>query len=94
MTNACEGDAIDIDTEAIDEVVLALLHLNLCDRNRAWKSFDWPTLNRLHAKGLIHDPVNRAKSVGLTEEGLLESGRLFAKYFGRQADRRSGDPRR
>ena len=74
---------MDIDIEAIDEVVLALLYLNLCDRNRAWKSFDWPTLNRLHAKGLIHDPVNRAKSVGLTEEGLRESERLFTKYFAR-----------
>jgi hypothetical protein len=30
---------MDIDTEAVDEVVLALLYLNLCDQNRAWKSF-------------------------------------------------------
>lgn len=29
---------MDIDTEAIDEVVLALLHLNLCDRNRHGKA--------------------------------------------------------
>lgn len=31
---------MDIDSEAIDEVVIALLHPNLCDRDRAWKSFD------------------------------------------------------
>ncbi|TAM16890.1 MAG: hypothetical protein EPN65_12725 [Pandoraea sp.] len=77
---------MDIDTEAIDKVVLALLHLNLCDRNRAWKSFDWPTLNRLHAKSFIHDPVNRAKSVGLTDEGLREAERLFTQYFARRTD--------
>jgi hypothetical protein len=85
---------MDIDTEAIDEVVLALLHLNLCDRNRAWKSFDWATLNRLHAKGFILDPVNRAKSVGLTEEGLHEADKLFTKYFARQADRLPNGHRR
>ncbi|MBB5499615.1 DUF6429 family protein [Paraburkholderia sp. MM5384-R2] len=76
---------MDIDTAAIDEVVLALLHLNLCDGNRAWKSFDWSALNRLHAKGFIRDPVSRAKSVGLTDEGLREAGRLFTKYFVRPA---------
>ncbi|SIT44944.1 conserved hypothetical protein [Paraburkholderia ribeironis] len=77
---------MNIDTEAIDEVVLALLHLNLCERNRAWKGFDWPTMNRLHEKGFIHDPVSRARSVGLTNEGLREAERLFTKYFVRAAD--------
>jgi Domain of unknown function (DUF6429) len=76
---------MDIDTGAIDEVVLALLYLNLCDRNRAWKGFDWPTMNRLYEKGFIHDPVSRAKSVGLTDEGLREAERLFTQYFVRPA---------
>lgn len=75
---------MDIDNEAIDEVVLALLHLNLCDQNRAWKGLDWPALKRLHIKGFIHDPVSRAKSVGLTEEGLHKAERLFTKYFVRR----------
>lgn len=75
---------MEIDTEAIDEVVLALLHLNLCDRDRAWKSFDWATMNRLREKGFVRDPVNQAKSVGLTEEGLREAERLFTKYFVRR----------
>ncbi|WP_250485286.1 DUF6429 family protein [Caballeronia sp. GaOx3] len=74
---------MDINLGAIDEVVLALLHLNLCDGNRAWKSFDWSALSRLHEKGFIRDPVNRSKSVGLTDEGSREAERLFAKYFGR-----------
>nr|WP_315594904.1 DUF6429 family protein [uncultured Cupriavidus sp.] len=72
---------MDINTDAIDEVVLALLYLNLCGENRAWRSFDWDALNRLHERGLIGDPVNRAKSVWLTEEGLGEAERLFTKYF-------------
>ncbi len=76
---------MDINNQAIDEVVLALLHLNLCDVNRSWKSLDWSALNRLHAKGFIDDPVNRAKSVWLTEEGLREAERLFMKYFVKEA---------
>lgn len=70
-----------IDTAAIDEAVLTLFYLTLHDHNRAWKSFDWDTLQRLHERGLIDDPVNKAKSVVLTEEGLSESERLFEKYF-------------
>jgi hypothetical protein len=30
-------------------------------------------MNRLHEKGLIEDPVNKAKSVVLTGKGLTES---------------------
>ena len=43
------------DTEKIDEAILALLYLTLHDENRAWKSFDWDAMNRLHDKGLIFD---------------------------------------
>lgn len=82
---------MDIDTGAVDEVVLALLYLNLCDQNRAWKSFDWEAMNRLHEKGLIHNPVSRAKSVVLTEVGLHEAERLFRQYFVRSHDRKLDD---
>jgi Domain of unknown function (DUF6429) len=71
---------MEIDTEKIDETVLALLYLTLHDGTRAWKSFDWDTLNRLHAKGLISDPVDKAKSVVLTDEGLRESERGFKLF--------------
>lgn len=73
--------SMKINTDAIDEAVLALLCLTLHDGNRAWKDFDWDTLNWLHERGLIDDPVNKAKSVVLTEEGLREPERLFEKYF-------------
>lgn len=70
-----------INTDTIDEVILALLFLTLHDHNRAWKSFDWDALNRLHERGLISDPINKTKSVVLTDEGLHESERLFKQYF-------------
>jgi hypothetical protein len=75
---------MDIDTKKIDDTVLALLHLTLHDGARAWKGFDWDTLNRLHQKGLISDPVGKAKSVVLTEKGLLESEQLFKKLFAKR----------
>ena len=58
------------DNDRIDEAVLALLYLTLHDGARAWKSFDWDAMNRLHEKGYISDPIGKAKSVVLTEEGL------------------------
>ena len=77
---------MELDTERIDQTVLALLYLTLHDENRAWKSFDWDVMNRLHEKGYISDPVRKAKSVAFSEEGLRESERLFRKLFakGRQ----------
>ena len=72
---------VSINTDAIDEAVLVLFSLTLHDHNRAWKSFDWDTLHRLHERGLIDDPANKAKSVVLTDEGLRQSKRLFEKYF-------------
>jgi len=75
---------MEIDTEKIDETVLALLYLTLHDGTRAWKGFDWDTLNRLHAKGSISDPVSKSKSVVLTGEGLLASERLFNGLFARR----------
>jgi hypothetical protein len=72
---------VEIDTDKIDEAVLALLYLTLHDGFRAWKGFDWDAMDRLHRKGLIHDPVGKVKSVVLTDEGLAESERLFTKLF-------------
>jgi len=57
-------------TDRIDDCVLALLLLGRHDGQRVWKSFDWAAMERLHEKGLISDPVGRAKSVVLTDEGL------------------------
>ena len=74
---------MEIDRDEIDDAVLALLWLTLHDERRAWKGFDWEALERLHARGLISDPVNKAKSVILTDEGLRQSEELFRALFTR-----------
>jgi Domain of unknown function (DUF6429) len=40
-------------------------------------------MNRLHEKGMISNPVSKAKSVVFTEEGEREAERLFHEMFGR-----------
>jgi hypothetical protein len=40
-------------------------------------------IGHLNAKGLIADPVGRAKSVVLTDEGLRRSEALFRTLFTR-----------
>jgi len=74
---------MEIDEDRIDEAVLALLWLTLHGGDRAWKGHDWDALGRLHAKGMILDPVGKAKSVVLTDEGLREAERLFVALFSR-----------
>jgi uncharacterized protein DUF6429 len=76
---------VNIDTDRIDDAVLALLYLSLHDGVRAWKGHDWDALDRLYRKGMIDNPVGKAKSVVLTDEGLSESQRLFRKLFERPA---------
>ena len=79
-----------IDTDLIDEAVLALMFLTLHGDKwavRAWKGFDWDALGRLYDKDLIFDPVGKAKSVVLTEEGLKRCKEAFYRLF----SRKSGD---
>ena len=71
-----------LNTDRIDQAVLALLYLGLHESSRAWKSFDWDVMARLHQQGFISDPVGKAKSVAFTEEGLRESERLLHTLFG------------
>lgn len=74
---------LKLNENKIDEAVLALLQLGPHEHFRAWKTFDWDVMNRLHEKGYICDPVNKAKSVVLTDEGLVESERLLGQLFGK-----------
>jgi hypothetical protein len=75
---------MDIDTDRVDAAVLALLLLGRHDGARVWKTFDWDVMNRLHEKGMISNPVGKAKSVVLTEEGEREAERLFHEMFARR----------
>jgi hypothetical protein len=76
---------MELDQDKIDDVVLALLYLGLHDGARAWKSFDWDAMDRLHAKGYISNPQSKAKSVVFTEDGLERAERLLEALFGTHA---------
>lgn len=74
------------DEDRIDEATMALLHLVMFKDGpnvRAWKSFDWETMDRLFEKGWICDPKSKAKSVFVTEEGAAKAKALFEKFFAR-----------
>jgi len=78
---------MDYDNDKIDDYTLALLYLVTWERHkgsgaRAWKSFDWETMNRLHEKGFISDPRSKAKSVVMSEEGFEKAEELFLTFFG------------
>jgi len=80
---------MNFDEDTIDEYTLALLYLVAHERHegmgaRAWKGFDWETLNRLHDKGYISNPAGKAKSVGMTEEGYLKAKELFERHFAKE----------
>jgi len=80
------GGYMEYDEDKVDDFTLALLYLVAHEREegfgaRAWKGFDWDTLNRLHDKGFISNPVRKAKSVAMTEQGFLKSKDLFEKHF-------------
>jgi hypothetical protein len=80
----CRRGMVEINNEKVDEMALALLYLTTFkDKSgmRAWKTHSWDVLDRLHQSGYIHDPVTKAKSVLLTEEGAARSKRLFEKHF-------------
>jgi hypothetical protein len=79
------GSAVEIDTDKIDDVVLALLYLTLHDGFRAWKGHDWDALGRLRRKGMICDPVGKAKSVVFIDQGVAEGERLLGVLFARPA---------
>jgi hypothetical protein len=86
---------MELNTDKIDEAVLALLYLGLHDGARAWKGFDWDALDRLHRRGYISDPQGKAKSVVFTEEGLARAETLLKALFGRTAEQvASADPPR
>ena len=85
------------DEDKVDDVVLALLYLNMWEEeaplpaHRAWKSFPWEAMDRLHEKGYIGNPRGRAKSVIVTEEGVKRSRELFRRFFGLGKES-SGEP--
>lgn len=79
---------MDYNTDKVDEMALALLHLTTFGEKqgdvvcfRSWKSLDRDILNRLHEKGYISNPVGKAKSVTMTNEGEKLFRELYEKFF-------------
>ena len=77
---------MEYDENKVDELTLALLYLVMHDQTedgaRAWKGFDWDTMNRLHEKGFTSSPVTKNKSVWMPTEGCAKAKELFEKHFG------------
>ena len=74
------------DKDKVDEMVLALMWLVMHgdgDDVRAWKGFDWDTLDRLHERGFISDPKSKAKSVALSSflvQGIIAGNRRSVSF--------------
>jgi len=71
---------MSIDTDSIDDAVLALLYLGRHDQWWMWKSFDWDATDRLHRKGLISRPgwqgqVGRLQRAGMPAPSPLNLAR-------------------
>jgi len=57
---------MEFDKDKVDSITLALLHLVTTKDKygyRAWKGFDWDTMDRLYEKRYISNPKGKAKSV-------------------------------
>lgn len=85
----------EFDQDKVDDVTLALLWLTTHSDDfghRAWKSFDWDTMDRLYQKGFIGSPKGKAKSVALTDQGAERAKQLFEQMFSVSSQSRgSGD---
>ncbi|MBC3209100.1 hypothetical protein HU755_20035 [Pseudomonas sp. SWRI111] len=77
---------MEYDRKLIDDTVLALLAACSSASGNAWKGYDFEIMNRLHEQGLISDPVNRNKSIWLTEEGLERGREIAERMFGAKAE--------
>lgn len=72
---------LDFDPQKIEDAVLASLLLNLHERRRVWKTYDWAVLDRLYVKGYISDPSRPSMSVALTDSGFARATKLFGGLF-------------
>ncbi len=75
---------MNYDKQKVADVTLALMALGRHEEGgrRTWKGFDWGAMNLLHEQGYISNPVGKAKSVILTDEGVRRCEELFEQHFG------------
>src|SRR3954471_5238445 len=69
-----------LDTDKIDDAVLALLFLTLHDHWRAWKGVDWDALNRLYEKGPDRRPGQQGQVRRVHRGGLEARRRTLPRY--------------
>lgn len=77
---------MDYDRDKVDEAALAMMFLSMSKTggvSRAWKGFDWGTLDRMHKKGWISDPMARSPTVELTAEAAQRAEEVFRRNFGK-----------
>lgn len=72
---------MDYDVDKLDEAILAILYINFQETGSAWKTIPWGSMNCLHEKGLISNPISKAKSVSLTQEALEKAENFIARIF-------------
>lgn len=74
------------DRDKVHELTLALHYLVIHQETelgaRAWKGFDWDTMDRLHKKRWISNPKGKGKSIVLPPESVTRARELFEKHFG------------
>ena len=73
---------MELDTDKIDDAVLALLCLGRSGA-KAWKGFNWEIMDRLHDKGYIDKPSAKEITVLFTDEGLERAKGLLENLFGK-----------
>jgi hypothetical protein len=76
----------DLDQDKLAEAALAILGLTahrFHTQTRVWKGMDWDLLAVLHERGWIEDPVGKAKSIALTEEGDRLRDEFLERLFSR-----------
>ena len=81
---AQQAHTIELITDKLHAAVFGILFLTLHDKTRAWKTFDWDVLGRLHQQGLILNPRNKDKAVTFTEIGLQTVKANLETLFGKQ----------
>lgn len=76
---------MEYDDKLIEDAVLALLAAFSYDNGNVWKGYDFQVMNRLHEHGFISNPVNKNKSIWLTDEGLERGRQIAQRLFGAEA---------
>jgi len=69
------------DEAKIENAVLALFGVFEFEGGRVWKKFDFDVMNALYTKGYITNPVGKAHSVNLTDEGLAKAKAFAYELF-------------